>query len=126
MNARIEHVAIWVQDLEGLRAFYAGTLGGVSGRLYENRVTGFRSYFISLGDGPRLELMHQPGRPSSAPTGGCAHIALALGSRAAVDEAVATLRHQGVVVESDPRMTGDGYYEAVILDPERNRIELTV
>ena len=125
MNARIEHIAIWTRDIEVMRAFYSEALGGASGRLYENRVTGFKSYFMSFGEGPRLELMHQPGRaPSSTPAGG-GHIALALGSRAAVDEAIATLRQRGVLVESDPRVTGDGYYEAVVLDPERNRIELT-
>lgn len=125
MKARIEHVALWARDLEVLRAFYSDSLGGTSGPLYENRVTGFRSYFMSFGDGPRLELMHQPGRAASATAAGYAHIALALGSRAAVDEAIATLRQRGVSVESDPRVTGDGYYEAVVLDPERNRIELT-
>ncbi|HKE91918.1 MAG TPA: VOC family protein [Gemmatimonadales bacterium] len=127
MNARIEHVAIWAHDLEALRAFYTDVLGGTSGPRYENPATGFTSYFITFGDGPRLELMHRPGiEPARPEAGGSAHIALALGSRAAVDEAVATLRDQGVAVASDPRMTGDGYYEAVILDPEGNRVELTV
>jgi lactoylglutathione lyase len=125
VNARIEHVAIWTRDIEVMRAFYSEALGGASGRLYENRVTGFKSYFMSFGDGPRLELMHQPGRAPSSTASGSGHIALALGSRAAVDEAIASLRQRGVSVESDPRVTGDGYYEAVVLDPERNRIELT-
>ncbi len=124
LNARIEHVALWARDLETMRAFYTDALRGSSGPLYEN--SAFRSYFISLGDGPRLELLHQPGIELSRPAaGGYAHIALSLGSRAAVDEAIATLRQGGVSVESAPRVTGDGYYEAVILDPERNRIELT-
>jgi len=125
VNARIEHIAIWTRDIEVMRAFYSEALGGASGRLYENRVTGFKSYFMSFGEGPRLELMHQPGRAPSSTAAGGGHIALALGSRAAVDEAIATLRQRGVSVESDPRVTGDGYYEAVVLDPERNRIELT-
>jgi len=126
VNARIEHVAIWARDLEAMRIFYTETLGGSSGPLYENAANGFTSYFISLGDGPRLELMHRPGiEPSRPAAGGYAHIALSLGSRGAVDEAVATLRQRGVTVESEPRVTGDGCYEAVILDPERNRVELT-
>ena len=124
----LEHVAVWVHDLEGMRAFYAEALGGVSGDLYENSATGFKSYFVFLGDGARLELMYRPGLGPS-PTGaaaGYAHIALALGNRDAVDVAVAELRRRGVPIESEPRVTGDGYYEAVILDPERNRVELTV
>ncbi len=110
-----------------MRAFYTETLGGTSGQRYENPTTGFTSYFISFGDGPRLELMHRPGlEPSPTAAAGYAHFALALGSRAAVDDAVAKLLGQGVSMESEPRVTGDGYYEAVVLDPEQNRIELTV
>jgi len=128
MGMIVEHVAVWVHDLEGMRAFYSEALGGVSGDLYENSATGFKSYFVSLGEGARLELMYRPGL-GPLPTGaaaGYAHIALALGSRDAVDVAVAELRQLGVPIESEPRVTGDGYYEAVIMDPERNRIELTV
>lgn len=127
MHAHIEHVAIWVRDLEAMRAFYTEVLGGVAGALYYNPATGFKSYFVTLGDGARLELMFRPGlhQPPDA-SSGYAHIALALGSRAAVDGAVAVLRQGGVQIESEPRLTGDGYYEAVILDPERNRVELTV
>ena len=124
----IEHVAVWVRDLERMRAFYTEALGGVSGDLYENPVTGFKSYFVSLGEGARLELMYLPGQrlPPTDIAAGFAHIALALGSHDAVDVAVAALRRRGVPIESEPRVTGDGYYEAVILDPERNRVELTI
>jgi lactoylglutathione lyase len=124
----IEHVAVWVRDLEPMREFYTGMLGGVSGDLYENPTTGFKSYFVSFGEGARLELMYRPGllpSPTDA-AAGYAHIAFALGSRAAVDAAVASLRRQGVPIESEPRFTGDGYYEAAVLDPERNLVELTV
>jgi lactoylglutathione lyase len=122
------HVAIWVRDLEPMRAFYTESLGGVSGNLYENPNTGVRSYFVSLGEGARLELMYRP-EPRPSPTdlaAGYDHIALALGSRDAVDATVEGLRRQAVPIESEPRVTGDGYYEAVVLDPERNRVELTV
>jgi lactoylglutathione lyase len=124
----IGHVAVWVRDLDRMRAFYTEAFGGVSGDLYENPATGFKSYFVSLGQGARLELMHLPGlRLSSIDAAvGFAHIALALGSRDAVDVAVTALRRRGVLIESEPRVTGDGYYEAVVLDPERNRVELTV
>lgn len=125
----IEHVALWARDLEGLRDFYVGSLGGRSGPLYENPRTGFRSFFVSFGEGARLELMSRPGagpgggKPEE-PIFGLAHVALRLGSRAAVDAAVARLEGQGVAVLGAPRVTGDGYYEAVIADPEGNRIEL--
>jgi len=124
---RIDHVALWVQDLERLRDFYVTVLGGQSGERYQNPRTGFTSYFISFGEGCRMELMQRPGLGERAPgqAHGYAHIALALDGRPSVDAAVEGLRHRGVAVESGPRVTGDGYYEAVILDPEGNRIELT-
>jgi lactoylglutathione lyase len=125
----IEHVALWARDIEGLRDFYVGSLGGRSGPLYENPRTGFRSYFISFGEGARLELMRRPAAAPRAespeePLFGLAHVALRLGSRDAVDATVARLAGQGVAVLGAPRVTGDGYYEAVIADPEGNRIEL--
>lgn len=126
-RVRVEHVALWVRDLEAMREFYEGQLGGRSGPGYRNATTGLTSYFISFGEGPRIELMHRPD-VRSGPEGvaaGYAHVALSLGGRPAVDAAVERLRQGGVTVESGPRVTGDGYYEAVILDPEGNRIELT-
>jgi lactoylglutathione lyase len=126
-GVRIEHVALWVRDLERMREFYVASLGGDSGALYENPRTGFRSYFISFGGGARLELMGRRAEPETAPGSrdtGYAHVAFSLGSRAAVDAAVARLEAQGVAIVGRARVTGDGYYEAVIADPEGNRVEL--
>jgi lactoylglutathione lyase len=128
MAVRIEHVALWARDLERMRQFYVASLEGQSGPLYENPRTGFRSYFISFGDGARLELMSRrenpgPGIPA-ARDAGYAHVAFRLGSREAVDAAVSRLESRGVAVVGRPRVTGDGYYEAVITDPEGNRVEL--
>jgi lactoylglutathione lyase len=123
---RLHHVGLWVVDLERMREFYADVLGGTSGSLYENPGTGFRSYFVSFG-ACRLELMCQAGRSPTRADGagpGYAHVALSAGSRPAVDKCLAQLRDHGVRVVGAPRVTGDGYYEAVVEDPEGNRIEL--
>ena len=126
---RIEHIAVWARDLERLREFYVSALHGESGSLCVNQRTGFRSYFISFGGESRLELMSRPGDHSPQDGGGgnalgYAHVAFQLSSREAVDSMVASLEGQGVVVLGSPRLTGDGYYEAVVADPEGNRIEL--
>jgi lactoylglutathione lyase len=124
----MEHVGIWVRDLERMRLFYVEKLGAESGELYENAGTGFRSYFLSFGEGARLEIMSRPAAPpadkAEPPSFGYAHIAFRLGTRAAVDERVSRLASQGVVISGHPRVTGDGYYEAVLEDPEGNHIEL--
>ena len=123
---RVHHVGLWVRDLEGMRKFYVDVLGGESGSLYENPRTGFRSCFVSFAD-CRLELMWQGGRGGVGRDGarlGYAHVAMSAGSRSAVDARVAQLRARGVRVVGEPRTTGDGYYEAVLEDPEGNRIEL--
>jgi len=117
---------MWVHDLERMSEFYV-SLGGLAGGLYHNPRTRFTSRFVAFGDGCRLELMHQIGLPPRcpAPAMGLAHLALSVGDRAAVDAAVDRLRQRGVPVASAPRQTGDGYYEAVVEDPEGNLIELT-
>lgn len=126
---RIEHIAVWARDLERLREFYVSMLGGRSAPLYENARTGFRSYFIAFDGEARLELMSRRAdvpeqeRPEERCLG-LAHLAFRLGSREAVDRLVAQLELQGVAVLGQPRVTGDGYYEAVVADPEGNRIEL--
>lgn len=128
---KIEHLALWVNDLEGMRSFYVATFGAVSGELYHNPKKIFRSYFLSFpGGGPRLELMQRPDVPETLPPGaearGLTHFALALGSHSAVDELTESFRSAGLVVVGEARTTGDGYYESVVLDPEGNRLELTV
>jgi lactoylglutathione lyase len=126
---RIEHVALWVRDLEATCAFYARHFGAQPGPLYANTAKGFRSCFLSFGDGARLEVMSttqlapvaiEPG----AQRMGLTHLAVSLGSEQAVDALTAQLQASGVPVLDGPRRTGDGYYESVVLDPEGNRIEI--
>lgn len=131
MTIRVEHVALWVRDLDAMCAYYAGAFGAVIGPLYENPAKGFRSRFLSFDGGARIELMTTTRSldPVAATPGaqrmGLTHLALALGSETAVDALTDRLRREGRSVIDGPRRTGDGYYESVILDPEGNRIELT-
>ena len=123
---RVDHVALWVRDLEAMRDFYVQRLGGRSGSLYNNARTGFRSCFIAFPEGARIELMSDSrDRGREDASFGYAHVALSAGGRDQVDSIVRALEESGVTVESRPRVTGDGYYEAVVRDPEGNRIEIT-
>lgn len=124
----IEHIAIWVHDLEKMRVFYESYFNATSNDKYTNPKKHFSSYFLSFDSGCRLELMHNPDISEAlAQTPlGLAHFALSVGSKQAVDQLTAQLQNDGYEVKGAPRTTGDGYYESVVLDPENNQIEITV
>jgi len=127
---KIEHIAIWVQNIEVMREFYMKYFNAKSKNLYHNPRKEFRSYFLTFDSGARVELMHKPrlqkiSNPHEAMIG-YAHFALSLGSAQQVDDLTDRLRVDGYSILGEPRTTGDGYYESVIQDPEGNWIELTV
>jgi lactoylglutathione lyase len=122
----IEHLALWSKDIERLRQFYEKYLGAQAGEPYRSRNQPLISYFLTFGGGARLEIMTSP-QLEARQTGrrvGLAHFALRVGSREHVNQLVEKLRLEKVVIAGEPRLTGDGYYEAVILDPDGNSIEL--
>ena len=126
---RIEHIAMYVIDLEGAKAFFIKYFGAVSNEGYYNPRTNFRSYFLSFEDGSRLEIMT---RPELADSGdllsrfGFSHVAFSVGSKENVDTLTQRLKNDGYAVFSGPRTTGDGYYESCLLGFEGNLIEITV
>ena len=126
---KLEHLAIWVEDLEKMRRFYMKYFNLQSNELYFNPVKQFSSYFLSFGQGARIELMHRPDIPpaNSDRTAeiGITHLAISVGSREKVDLLTEQLREDGFKIIGEPRTTGDGYYESVVLDPEGNSIEIT-
>ena len=126
---RIEHIAMYVNDLEAARDFFVEYFGGKANNGYHNPRTGFRSYFISFEGGTRLEVMNRPeiiSRSGAEPETGYAHIAFSVGSKEKVDALTEKLSHAGYTVKSGPRVTGDGYYESCIVGIEGNLIEITL
>lgn len=126
---RIEHVAMYVNDLEAARDFFIKYLGASSNDGYHNQKTGFWSYFLSFSDGARLEIMNKPQMDDAEKTlarTGLIHIAFSVGSRERVDELTEELKRDGYEVVSGPRTTGDGYYESCVIGIEGNQIEITV
>ena len=126
---KIEHIAMYVNELESARDFFVKYLGGVSNSGYHNVKTGFRSFFISFEDGARLEIMNKPSMEDiEKPVNrtGYIHIAFSVGSVEEVDRLTRVFREDGYEVLSGPRTTGDGYYESCIVGIEGNQIEITV
>ena len=123
---KIDHIALWVKDLEGMRNFYLKYFECESGERYENPTTGFSSFFIRFADGARIELMHRKNIAAHRPndSAGWAHLAITVGAAPDVDKLTTRMQQDGFTIESFPRITGDGYYESVVLDPEGNRLEL--
>jgi lactoylglutathione lyase len=127
---KIEHIAIWSRDIERLKSFYIDYFGGTVGDKYINCQKQFESYFINFESEARLELMQMPTIPNNLNSIeeqylGIIHIAFSVGSSEKVDALTERLRSADYVVVSEPRFTGDGYYESCILDPDGNRLEIT-
>ncbi len=126
---KIEHLAIWTSDLERIRAFYQNYFGMKCSSKYENVQKGFSSYFLSFESGARIEIMTR--KDISGERGvkeysvGLTHFAISVGSVELVNNYTELLRKDGFTIYSEPRTTGDGYYESVVLDPDGNHVEIS-
>lgn len=125
---QVEHIAMYVKNLEKAKDFFVKYFNAVSNSGYHNKATNFRSYFLSFDDGTRIELMNHPDMrdlPKEIRRTGFIHIAFSVGSQEKVDELTQKLKDDGYEVLSGPRTTGDGYYESCIVGIEDNQIEIT-
>lgn len=126
---RINHLALWVNNLENMKDYYVKFFEGKAGEKYINERKGFSSYFINFDSGARLEIMSKKDvslKESEEYTKGYAHIAISVGSKEKVDTLTEEIRYAGYKVTSETRLTGDGYYESCVVDPEGNLIEITI
>ena len=126
---KISHIAIWTFDLEGMRNFYMHYFDAGSGEPYFNHTKDFKSYQITFNGDCSLELMQMHGVPKNKNNrqrqySGLIHFAIKVGSKQKVLELTEQLRKDGFQIVSEPRSTGDGFYESIILDPEENRVEI--
>ena len=126
---RIEHIAMYVNDLENAKNFFIKYFNATSNEMYHNKTTGFHSYFLSFDDGARLEIMNKPQMVDDKKAlnrTGFIHLAFSVGSKENVNHLTSVLKADGFEVVSGPRTTGDGYYESCIIALEGNQIEITV
>lgn len=125
---KIDHIAMYVKDLEAAKEFFIKYFGATPNNMYHNPRTGLKTYFLSFSGGSRLEIMSRPGtvdHPKSRLDNGYIHMSFSVGGRHKVDELTLTLRQDGYKVTDGPRVTGDGYYESCVEGPEGNLIEIT-
>ena len=126
---KIDHIALYVKDLEVSKAFYETSFEAKSNELYHNPKTDLHTYFLSFDSGARLEIMWRPNlseRLDKIMNEGLIHFAFSVGSKEAVDALTQKIVNEGYVCFSLPRTTDDGYYESVILDPDGNMVEITI
>lgn len=126
---KIDHIAIWCDDLERMREFYTTYFACVANDIYRNTSKGYSSYFLSFSAGSsRIELMHRtdivPAPERRGYSKGWAHLSICVGEREDVDKLVERLRGDGHRIVGEARLTGDGYYEAVVEDVEGNLVEI--
>jgi len=126
---KIEHLAIWVEDLEKMKKFYTKYFDMKGGDIYINENKKFSSYFLSFESGARIEIMYRPDiseqNGNKGIINGLTHFAISVGNKEKVNQLTELFRSDGFEIIGEPRTTGDGYYESVILDPEGNSIEIT-
>lgn len=125
----IEHIAIWTRQLEAQKTFYQVYFSARAGQKYTNPKSHFESYFLKFATGARLEFMQAPDVNTFQAADrmvGYAHMAFSVGSREQVDRLTQRLEADGYQIVGQPRITGDGYYESVILDPDGNQVEITI
>lgn len=124
---KINHIAMFVNNLERTKKFYVKYFNATSNNKYHNTTTDLETYFLTFDDGSKLEIMTRPEIVESKKfiyNSGYSHIAFSVGSRENVDKLTTLLKEDGFRVISLPRVTGDGYYESVVLDYENNQIEI--
>lgn len=124
---KINHIAIWVKNIEKSKEFYCKYFNGTANEKYENYNKGFSSYFITFESGARLEIMKRIDikKEDINDKIGIAHIAFSVGSIEKVDMVTEKMREDGFIIYGEPRVTGDGYYESVVLDCDGIKIEIT-
>lgn len=126
---KIDHIAMYVNNLEKTRNFFVSYFDAKSNELYHNKNTDFKSYFLTFKDGSRLEIMNKPNMKDDEKNltrTGFIHLAFSVGSKEKVDELTQQLENDGFKVISGPRTTGYGYYESCIIGIEGNQIEITI
>ena len=127
---KIEHLAIWTNQLEIMKEFYVENFEGIANKKYFNPNKNFQSYFITFNSGARLEIMFKPNLKEHDATYeannliGLTHFAFEVKTTQKVDELATKFAEKGIVIIDGPRQTGDGYYEFTLLDPDGNRIEI--
>ncbi len=128
MRARIAHIGVYTTDLERLKDFYVKYFAAVCDEHYDSN-HGFKSYFLSLGNDVRLEVMSHTmleHRDVKELENGLSHLAFSVGTREEVSALTNRLQNDGYMVISAPRETGDGYFESKVLDPDGNCLEITI
>ena len=126
---KINHIALYTNQLEKMKHFYETYFDAKSNERYYNEKKQFRSYFLIFEENIRLEIMEKPNvevRDSSKESLGFVHIAFSVGSKENVEQLTKRLVDAGYSLYSEPRVTGDGYYERCVGDPDGNRIEITI
>ena len=124
---KINHIALYVNDLEKMKAFYEKYFNAKSNKMYHNQNTGLKTYFLEFDNGCRMEIMTRENLNSikkEANNTGYIHLAFSVGSKDKVNELTKQLENDGYKITSPPRTTGDGYYESCFFDPENNQIEI--
>ena len=122
---KLHHIAIWTFRLEELKEFYvpASEEKAMRNTLIPRKDL---SHTLFLSRGTDLELMSRTdvqNTPIEENRIGLTHFAFTFPSQEEVLRFTEQMRSEGYTIAGEPRTSGDGYFESVVLDPDGNRIE---
>ena len=111
---------------EKMRAFFRFLTSAV---FHVERPQGECSAHTCMGIAEPQDVGHEVSQPFQAQHEqgqhlGYAHLSFSVGSKECVNRLTQKMSEDGIQIAGQPRTTGDGYYESVVLDPEGNRVEV--
>lgn len=117
--SRIEHFALFADELEKLRAFYTETMG--LRVVLDNSRAPVPGYFLADDGGSVLEIIARPAEAAAVNTRFICHVAFTVEDYAATR---ASLERQGARFEADTEVVNDDFRTGFFQDPAGNRCQI--
>lgn len=124
---RIDHVVVWVRDLEKSMAFYEKLGFEINRRTLEEHRAG-KIPFVAVKAGPNNQIDLRPNPdwvPVEREKGNMQHLNVAIDGVADIQVLIGELAKRGITPDYGPEIQG-GSWRIDVYDPDNNRIEMAL